>query len=139
MRSLWQGSKTPVMVMVVACCLAIFVSLNAQGPSSNDQAEQQNAKPSAAPTKPENEKPKSSYISVNEEDFQTVFARMSAEKPAIMKRQMALLSERYDLSDRPAATTMSRGKHIQEGVRVKLPSGMTWEKLADMTPDQIKA
>jgi len=124
--------------MVVACCLAIFLSLNAQGPSSSDQTEQQNPKPSAVPAKPD-EKPKSSYISVNEEEFKTVFARMSAEKPAIMKRQMALLSERYDLSDRPAATTMSRGKHIQDGVRVKLPSGMTWDKLADMTPEQIKA
>jgi len=124
--------------MVVACCLAIFLSLNAQGPSSSDQAEQQNAKPSAVPAKPD-EKPKSSYISVNEEEFKTVFARMSAEKPAIMKRQMALLNERYDLSDRPAVTTMSRGKHIQDGVRVKLPSGMTWDKLADMTPEQIKA
>jgi len=124
--------------MVVACCLAIFLSLSAQGPSSSDQTEQQNPKPSAVPAKPD-EKPKSSYISVNEEDFKTVFARMSAAKPAIMKRQMALLNERYDLSDRPAATTMSRGKHIQDGVRVKLPSGMTWDKLADMTPEQIKA
>jgi cytochrome c peroxidase len=33
---------------------------------------------------------------------------------------------------------MSRGKPIQEGVRVKLPRGMTWEKLAEMTPEQIK-
>ena len=138
MRSLWQVSRTPAIVMVVACCLAIFLSLSAQGPSSSDQTEQQNPKPSAVPAKPD-EKPKSSYISVNEEDFKTVFARMSAAKPAIMKRQMALLNERYDLSDRPAATTMSRGKHIQDGVRVKLPSGMTWDKLADMTPEQIKA
>ena len=138
MRSLWQVSRTPAIVMVVACCLAIFLSLSAQGPSSSDQTEQQNPKPSAVPAKPD-EKPKSSYISVNEEEFKTVFARMSAEKPAIMKRQMALLNERYDLSDRPAATTMSRGKHIQDGVRVKLPSGMTWDKLAEMTPEQIKA
>ena len=82
MRSLWQVSRTPAIVMVVACCLAIFLSLNAQGPSNNDQAEQQNAKPSAVPAKPD-EKPKSSYISVNEEEFKTVFARMSAEKPAM--------------------------------------------------------
>jgi len=34
---------------------------------------------------------------------------------------------------------MSRGKTIQEGVRVKLPSGVTWEKLAEMTPDEIRA
>jgi hypothetical protein len=30
---------------------------------------------------------KSSYISVNEEEFRTAFARMSAAKPQVMKRQ----------------------------------------------------
>jgi cytochrome c peroxidase len=34
---------------------------------------------------------------------------------------------------------MDRGKPVQEGVRVKLPPGMTWEKLATLTPDQIRA
>jgi len=33
---------------------------------------------------------------------------------------------------------MSRGKPVQEGVRVKLPQGVTWENLASMTPDEIK-
>jgi len=67
-------------------------------------------------------------------------ARMSAAKPAIMKRHMDLLNERYDLSDRPAeGVTMGRGKAVQEGVRVKLPGGMTWDKLAAMTPEEIKA
>ena len=73
------------------------------------------------------------------EDFQTVMTRMTAAKPEIMKRQMDLLHERYDLSDRPArGVTMSRGKPVQQGVRVKLPAGMTWQKLAEMTPDQIR-
>lgn len=34
---------------------------------------------------------------------------------------------------------MSRGKPIQEGVRVKLPVGMTWQKLGEMTPEEIRA
>ena len=34
---------------------------------------------------------------------------------------------------------MSRGKAVQDGVRVKLAAGTTWEKLAGMTPDEIKA
>ena len=34
---------------------------------------------------------------------------------------------------------MSRGKAVQDGVRVKLPAGMTWERLAALTPDEIKA
>lgn len=82
---------------------------------------------------------KSSYSPVViTEPFESIMTRMKAAKPEIMKRQIELLSSRYDLSDRPAkGVTMSRGKPVQEGVRVKLPEGMTWEKLAEMTPQQI--
>jgi cytochrome c peroxidase len=73
------------------------------------------------------------------EDFAAIMARMKAAKLEVMKRQMDLLNERYDLSNRPApGVTMSRGKAIQEGVRVKLPTGMTWEKLAAMSPDEMR-
>jgi cytochrome c peroxidase len=73
------------------------------------------------------------------EPFDSIVARWKAAKPEIMKRQMELLSARYDLSDRPVkGVTMSRGKPIQEGVRVKLPEGMTWEKLAAMRPEEIR-
>ena len=75
----------------------------------------------------------------NEEDFPTLVKRLQAEKPKFAKRQQGLLNNRYDLSDRPAkGVTMSRGKAVQDGVRVKLPEGTTWEKLAAMTPDEIK-
>ena len=82
----------------------------------------------------------SSYSPVDiKEDFATIMARMKAAKPEVMKRQMDLLGERYDLSNRPAAgVTMSRGKPIQEGVRVKLPQGMNWERLAAMGPEEIR-
>ena len=61
---------------------------------------------------------------------------MSTAKAQVMKRQMDLLGARYDLSDRRVAgVTMSRGKPVQDGVRVKLPAGVTWEALAQMTPD----
>ena len=73
------------------------------------------------------------------EDFDSIMARMKATKPEVMKRQMDLLQKRYDLSDNPAVgVTMSRGKPIQQGVRAKLPAGMTWEKLAEMTAEQIR-
>ena len=53
---------------------------------------------------------------------------------------MDLLNERYDLSNRPAkGVTMSRGKPIQEGVRAKLPTGVTWEQLGGMSPEEIQA
>ncbi|MGH8178220.1 MAG: cytochrome B6 [Steroidobacter sp.] len=81
----------------------------------------------------------SSYAPVIEGDFQATLRKMKAAKAEVMQRQANLLKERYDLGDRPAkGVTMSRGKPIQEGVRVRLPSGQTWEKLAGMTPDQIR-
>jgi cytochrome c peroxidase len=65
---------------------------------------------------------------------------MSTAKPEIMKRQLTLLQEGYDLSDRPApGVTMSRNKPIQQGVRVKLASGVTGDQLAKLPPDQVKA
>jgi len=88
----------------------------------------------------ESGKRSSSYAPVNlNEDFATVMARMKAAKPDIMKRHLDLLNDRYDLSNHPAAgVTMSRGKPVQEGVRVKLPKGVTWEQLAAMTPEEIR-
>jgi cytochrome c peroxidase len=85
--------------------------------------------------------PPSSYAPVDiHETFTTIMNRMSAAKPGIMKRQIAFLQERYDLSDKPApGVTMSRSKPLQQGVRVKLASGVTWDQLAKLTPDQIKA
>src|SRR5712692_5398487 len=82
----------------------------------------------------------SSYAPVDiKEDFATTMAGMKAAKPEVMKRQLDLLNERYDLSNSPAkGVTMSRGKPIQEGVRVKLPKEMTWEKLAETSPEEIR-
>jgi cytochrome c peroxidase len=65
--------------------------------------------------------------------------RMKGAKSAVMKRQMALLAERYDLANRAApGVTMSRGKPVQGGVRAKLSAGMTWEKLATLPPEQVR-
>jgi cytochrome c peroxidase len=73
------------------------------------------------------------------EPFAKRMAKEKAEKAKFIKRQMDLLDERYDLSNQPAKElTMSGGKPIQEGIRVKLPKGMTWEKLATMSPQEIK-
>lgn len=74
------------------------------------------------------------------ETFQSILERMSAAKQAINDRQHALLVERYDLSDNPSKTaTMSNGKPLQSGVRVKLPAGVTWDNLSKMSADEIKA
>ena len=73
-------------------------------------------------------------------DFDATVERMQAAKPAILQRHVQLLEARYDLSKRPArGVSMSRGKPIQEGARVKLPEGVkSWEQLAPMPPEQIR-
>jgi cytochrome c peroxidase len=73
------------------------------------------------------------------EDFATTMARMKAAKPGVMKSQLELLDARYDLSERAAeGVAMSRGKPIQGGVRVKLAAGSTWDKLAALSPEEIR-
>jgi cytochrome c peroxidase len=83
---------------------------------------------------------KSSYMEVEiNEPFAAIFSRLSQEKPAVAREHMALLNERYDLSNRAAAgVTMDRGKPVQEGIRVKLPVGTTWQALAHTSPEQIR-
>ena len=83
---------------------------------------------------------KNSYAPVDDkESFATLHERMVAAKPAIMKQHMDLLQERYDLSDHPASgVVMDRTKPVQEGVRIKLPQGVTWSELSNETPDQIR-
>ncbi len=70
---------------------------------------------------------KSSYSpAVIKEPLAKTLTRMNAAKPEVMKRQMDLLNDRYDLSNRPAEGVMMSGgtKVVQEGVRARLPAGM---------------
>ncbi len=87
------------------------------------------------------EKPTSYAPVAITKSFDATVSQMQAAKTAILERHMALLEERYDLSDRPAqGATMSGGKAIQDGIRVKLPKGVeSWEQLGGMTPEQIRA
>jgi hypothetical protein len=61
------------------------------------------------------------------------------QKPDVMKKQHKLLSERYDLNCRTEkGIAMSRGKPQPIGPAVKLASGMTWDQLAQLSPEDIK-
>jgi cytochrome c peroxidase len=74
------------------------------------------------------------------EEFDALVLRLRKEKPAFAARQQDLLAARYDLSDRPApGVTMSRGKPVQEGVRVRLPKDTSWARLAALAPEEVKA
>ncbi len=96
---------------------------------------------------PEGEPPKIKDVGVADsflpvvidEDFDDVFAKDTAEKEDFMQRQRKLLEERYDLSDNPSDVMMSGGRRaVQQGVRVQLPEGVTWQQLSQMSPAEIK-
>jgi cytochrome c peroxidase len=72
--------------------------------------------------------------------FSAVKSQDEAQKPQAMQRQTTLLGSRYDLANRPIDGVMMSGgkKPVQGGVRVKLPPGMTWDKLANLSPDEIR-
>jgi cytochrome c peroxidase len=79
-------------------------------------------------------------VILGEETFAARLAKDKAGKAAVMARQQALLEERYDLSRRvDMKVTMTRGKPIPVGPTAKLPPGMTWEKLAALSPDEVRA
>jgi len=85
-------------------------------------------------------KQESSYAPVMvTETFASVRERDIGEKPDVISKHMALLNERYDLSGRtdPDAR-MSGGKPLPIGPTAKLRSGLTWDSLGTMPPDEIK-
>src|SRR5215218_3646269 len=63
-----------------------------------------------------------------------------ALKPQVMERQRSMLDARYDLADRPMAGVMMSGgrRPVQDGVRVRLPAGQTWDSLANLSAQQIR-
>lgn len=85
------------------------------------------------------QKRESSYSPVIEESFDKVMAQDKSRKALMMKRHMDLLQDRYNLSKAVTTDiTMSRGKPLPVGPTARLNGGLTWEKLARMTPEQIK-
>jgi cytochrome c peroxidase len=137
-------------VFVVAAIVSLVALGMYYGAGAQEAARQPSRRPLAAqPARtPENQpkapsakhNPVTSYMPVvPKETFAETVERMTAEKPAIAKRQKNLLALRYDLEDHPSQTVkMSRGKPVQVGVRVKLPEGTTWEQLAALSPAAIR-
>jgi cytochrome c peroxidase len=125
-------------LVFAADAFAVDPTPKKQSPAPNKPTAAQTtpAQPVAAPLK---SLPTSYMPVVPKDDFKTVMERMKGEKAAIEKRQADLLAARYDLSNKPApGVTMSRSKPVQEGVRAKLATGVTWQSLAEMTPEQIR-
>jgi cytochrome c peroxidase len=123
--------RWPLWLMLTGCVAAVMPVLN------RPAVAQERATPGEPP-------PKTSYdqvapVLLGQKSFADVMAQDKGDKPGVMMRQKQLLEERYDLSPRPDNTvSMTRGKPIQVGPAARLPEGMTWEKLAETAPGEIR-
>jgi cytochrome c peroxidase len=87
---------------------------------------------------PQQQRP-SSFTPVVEEPFEVVLARDKAAKSRVNAAAQKLLEERYDLRRRvDESVRMTRGKPIPVGPTAKLKSGVSWEELGRMTPEEIQ-
>jgi cytochrome c peroxidase len=71
--------------------------------------------------------------------FDDLYRASVANKPQVMATQRRLLESRYNLEPRlDPVVTMSRGKPLAVGPTAKLPAGMTWEALSQLSPAEIR-
>ena len=66
-------------------------------------------------------------------------AKDVADKPKVMAKQARLLKERYRLDCKThSGVLMTKGKPQPIGPTVQLKEGVSWEKLSEMTPEEIR-
>ena len=71
--------------------------------------------------------------------FDDLYRASVANKLQVMATQRRLLESRYNLEPRlDPVVTMSRGKPLAVGPTAKLPAGMTWEALAQLSAAEIR-
>jgi cytochrome c peroxidase len=71
--------------------------------------------------------------------FEEIMKEDVAAKAGVMETQRKLLEKRYNLEPKlDPEVKMTRGKPIAVGPTARLVEGMTWQKLADMKPEDIK-
>lgn len=73
------------------------------------------------------------------ETFDEIMEKDLAARPDQEKRHTELLNERYDLKKNVTTdVTMSGGKPLPVGPTAKLKNDLSWDGLADMSPEEIK-
>jgi len=84
--------------------------------------------------------PPSSFSPVIEEPFEVVRARDKANRSRVNAAGTRRLEDRYDLSRKvDPAVKMTRGKPIPVGPTARLKSGVTWDQLGRMSPEEIRS
>src|SRR5262249_18636296 len=118
----------PVLLSLAGCGLVLFLARTG--------STQPPGKPAAGKTSYDQISP----ALAGQVSFEEMMAKDKAAKAGIVARQKALLEERYNLAAHPhESIKMTRGKPIPVGPTAKLREGMTFEKLAEMSADEIRA
>jgi cytochrome c peroxidase len=74
-----------------------------------------------------------------QETFEETMKSDIKDRPGVMKTQQKLLNSRYDLTPRlDREVTMTRGKPLAVGPTARLPDEINWQKLAEMSPEDIR-
>lgn len=127
-----MNPSKPIKLIVLLAFVSGMLGLLVLSPGRSVQSQSQQPQPQ--------DQKQSSYIfPVREAPFDVVRARDKAAKPSVMAAHQRLLEQRYDL--RPHVdqnVKMTRGKPIPVGPTARLKSGVTWEQLGRMSPDEIK-
>jgi cytochrome c peroxidase len=135
MQSLRQGGGRwlPGIAVCAVVCALLLVAVSSsltQAPKEKGDREK-----GPLPTSYDQVSP----VLLGQESYAAMLAKDKADKPAVMERQHKLLEERYDLARHvDERVKMSRGKAIPVGPTARLAEGVTWEKLAKMSPDEVR-
>jgi cytochrome c peroxidase len=95
---------------------------------------------------PQNRQPASGPDILKQEPTNTSEPRPMAggkplpEKGPVMQKQQEYLKQRYDLTGKTDPNLKMSGgrKNVPVGPTARLPQGMTWEQLGNMSPDEMK-
>jgi len=109
-------------------------AVDAQEASRQDRREPQNRQPASGPDILKQEPTNT------EEPRPTAEGKPLPDKREVMAKHKKYLEERFDLSGKtdPEVTMSGGKKHLPVGPTARLPEGMTWEKLGEMLPEEIK-
>lgn len=137
-----RNERIALWTAVATCSVAALLLV---GTGLTAEAQQQDER-RPGPTEPQNRQPDTGPDALRQEPTNTTEPRPTAEgKPLpdrdeITARQNEYLEKRFDLSGKthPEITMSGGRKHIPVGPTARLPEGVTWEQLGEMSPEEMR-
>jgi len=120
-------------VSLLTTCLPGMVAAQTTKPTPAPKSENAVKQSTEAPSE------KQTYMPVVGPTFDEIYESDTAQFEEVVDAHRNLLEQRYDLSDSPSDVMMSgERRKVQQGVRVKLPKGQSWESLNQLSPEDIR-